>query len=43
MDIPGFWQRSYHDHIIRNEAEYRRIRTYIDENPQKWKEDRYNI
>jgi len=35
------WQDSYHDHIIRNEEEYRKIWKYIDENPRKWKEDRY--
>jgi len=37
----SFWQRSYHDHIIRNEADYLRIWQYIDENPAKWEEDRY--
>jgi len=35
------WQRSFHDHIIRNEAEYQRIWQYIDENPQRWNEDCY--
>jgi len=35
------WQRSYHDHIIRNEDEYKRIWQYIDENPAKWAEDEY--
>ena len=38
----SFWQRSYHDHIIRDEDEYRRIWQYIDENPAKWHEDCYN-
>jgi len=37
------WQTSYHDHIIRNEADYRRIWQYIDENPAKWEEDKYYI
>jgi len=37
----SIWQRSYHDRIIRNEAEYLKIWRYIDENPQKWAEDRY--
>ena len=36
------WQARYHDHIIRNPAEYDRIRNYIVENPQKWSEDRYH-
>ncbi len=36
------WQRSYHDHIIRDEEEYQKIRHYIDTNPLKWENDRYN-
>lgn len=41
--VLGFnmWQKSYHDHIIRNEADYRRIWEYIDTNPAKWREDCY--
>ena len=35
------WQKSYHDHIIRDEADYRRIWEYIDTNPAKWREDCY--
>jgi REP element-mobilizing transposase RayT len=35
------WQKKYHDHIIRNEDDYLHIWRYIDENPIKWKEDRY--
>jgi len=35
------FQRSYHDHIIRNEDEYQQIWLYIDENPAKWPEDCY--
>lgn len=35
------WQRSYHDHIIRDEADYLRIWDYIDTNPDKWAEDEY--
>lgn len=35
------WQRSYHDHIIRNQKEYRTISKYIYENPAKWEEDCY--
>ncbi|MDR1669194.1 MAG: hypothetical protein LBR76_04475 [Oscillospiraceae bacterium] len=35
------WQSRFHDHIIRNEADYQRICQYIDENPAKWQEDRY--
>ncbi len=35
------WQKSYHDHIIRGDAGYRRIWEYIDTNPAKWLEDCY--
>ena len=35
------WQRSYYDHIIRGEGDYLEIWKYIDENPLKWKEDRF--
>lgn len=35
----SIWQRSFHDHIIRDETEYRKIWEYIDTNPQKWEED----
>ncbi len=30
------WQRSYNDHIIRNEDDYCYHLQYIDENPKKW-------
>lgn len=36
----GFaWQSLYHDHIIRNEQEFLRIRQYIINNPAKWGHD----
>lgn len=35
------WQRSYYDHIIRNENDYLKIWEYIDSNTQKWKNDKY--
>ena len=35
------WQRSYHEHVIRNEEDYRQIWEYIDTNPARWAEDRY--
>ena len=41
IDISGFWQRSYHDHIIRDEPEYRQIFEYITENPARWANDCY--
>ena len=33
------WQRSFHDHIIRDQADFERIWCYIHGNPQKWSED----
>lgn len=33
------WQRSYHDHIIRDYEDYLTIWHYIDTNPIKWEED----
>ena len=35
------WQKSFHDHIIRSEADYLRIWRYMDTNPLKWELDRY--
>lgn len=35
----SIWQRSYHDHIIRGEKDYRKIWEYIDTNPIKWELD----
>ena len=37
----SLFQRSFHDHIIRNEQEYERIWDYIDQNPQNWALDRF--
>ncbi len=36
------WQRSFYDHIIRNEENLNSIREYIRNNPLKWAFDRYN-
>jgi REP element-mobilizing transposase RayT len=35
------WHRSFHDHIIRNEREYRNIINYIENNPNLWDKDRF--
>ncbi|MSQ28686.1 MAG: transposase [Dehalococcoidia bacterium] len=42
--MPGraVWQRSYFDHINRDEADLDRIRGYIDGNPRRWDEDAEN-
>ncbi len=36
------WQTRFHDHIIRDEKEYWKIREYILNNPKRWDEDKYN-
>jgi REP element-mobilizing transposase RayT len=33
------WQRSFHDHVIRNYFRYEKIWCYIEDNPRKWEED----
>jgi len=35
------WQYNYHDHVIRNDAEYKRIKHYIKNNPLNWKDDTF--
>ena len=37
-----FWQRSYYERIIRNDAELKRIRAYIANNPYAWEVDENN-
>jgi len=36
------WQKSFYDHIIRNDFALFKIRTYIQNNPLKWEFDREN-
>jgi REP element-mobilizing transposase RayT len=35
------WQTRFHDHIIRNDAEYQRIANYINANPENWETDKF--
>ena len=37
----NIWQKSFHEHIVRNRAELQTIWQYIDENPLKWQLDCY--
>jgi len=39
---PFGWQKSFHDHIIRNDIALYRIRKYIQNNPLKWEYDQEN-
>ena len=42
---PGYpvWQRSYYEHIVRNEKSYNQISEYIRYNPEKWLNDKYYV
>ena len=39
--LPAFqkklWQKSYYDHVIRNQQDYNEIWEYIENNPKKWR------
>ncbi len=35
------WQSRFHDHVIRDDDEFRRIRDYIMNNPANWNDDRF--
>jgi putative transposase len=37
-----FWQRSYHEHIIRNETDLKNKTDYIQANPLLWEQDEEN-
>ena len=37
----GLWQKSFHEHVIRGEKDYREIWNYIENNPVRWAEDDY--
>ena len=46
LDFPlcnnKIWQKSFYDHIIRNEQDMKKIREYIQNNTQSWSEDILN-
>ena len=42
--LPGMqgrpiWLRNYYEHIIRDEADLRRIEEYVQNNPRRWEQD----
>lgn len=39
----NLWQRSFYDHVIRSDADWREIWEYIENNPAKWAEDRFYV
>jgi REP element-mobilizing transposase RayT len=44
-DVPTHivWQRNYWEHIIRDDADYRRIEKYIDNNVDNWQNDKLHL
>ncbi len=42
---PGskIWQRSFHEHIVRDETDFDRIAWYIVSNPENWESDEDNL
>ena len=36
------WHTRFHDHIIRNDAAYQRIKDYIENNPANWCKDKFS-
>lgn len=37
------WQERFHEHIIRDNETYKKIKTYIINNPANWEDDKFNI
>ncbi len=40
--FPSFWQKSFYERVIRNDADLSRIREYIFNNPTNWQLDELN-
>lgn len=40
-NFPFGWQSRFHDHIIRDNDEFNRIRNYIANNPANWEQDKF--
>ena len=43
MSVIRIWQKSFHDHIIRDEKDFQIHWLYIEENLNRWDEDEYFI
>lgn len=37
----AFWQRSFYDHVIKDDSDLEQHRAYIQNNPLKWSQDKY--
>ena len=42
LNISFDWQTRFHDHVIRDDDEFRRIAFYIEQNPMNWEKDILN-
>ena len=42
LKIPFDWQARFHDRVIRDDEEFRRIAAYIEQNPLNWENDSMN-
>jgi len=42
LKLPNGWQTRFHDHIIQNDDEFKRIKNYIANNPINWNDDKFN-
>ena len=42
LNIPFAWQSRFHDRVIRDDEEFRRIAAYIEQNPLNWENDKMN-
>lgn len=42
LQCTNIWQRNYHEHVLRDQADYERIANYIASNPVNWEEDEEN-
>lgn len=40
-DFPCGWQERFHDHIVRNGGQLKRISDYISYNPRQWDKDKF--
>lgn len=41
LGLKNGWQPRFYDHIIRDDAEYQRIKNYISNNISNWKQDKF--
>lgn len=41
LGFPNGWQSRFHDHIIRDDDEYQRIKNYISNNISNWEHDKF--